>query len=123
MLTHHEIEGDVATTYLLVPANCYYDGQRFPHDIEQELLASDYPIVRHEGLEFFKIPNLTSTNAVSPALLRPQASSTAALNEEAESIPEAVKRYIVAAEIEAKPRKTRATKKSTSAAKKATDTQ
>lgn len=53
-------EGTVA--YKLVPKNCWYGGSPFPYEVSQELKHAGFDIFVNEGVEYWMVPDATSTN-------------------------------------------------------------
>lgn len=54
----------ISRAFKLVPASCYtIDGKPFPHTVEQELRNGGFEILIFEGLDYFMVPDLDSTNA------------------------------------------------------------
>lgn len=121
IITEVEDEGNGTRSYKLVPTTCYHQGQRFPFQVEQELKASGLRLKTIEGLDYFMVPDLVSVNALGKishyAQRTPgaksdnyrtepvQDSSPVSIRRVAQESPDAVKRYITAAEVEVEPEK------------------
>lgn len=67
-------EGTVA--YKLVPTNCWYNSQPFPREVQNELKATGYDTFTNEGVEYWLVPDETSTNL--PGTLSHYAQTTSA---------------------------------------------
>lgn len=48
------------TAYFLVPANGWYNGHRFPHDVEEDLGNAKLEKATFEGLDYYLIPEESS---------------------------------------------------------------
>lgn len=48
--------------YKLVPTSGWYNGQRFPYDVETDLKLQGYKTTSIEGVEYFLVPDDSATN-------------------------------------------------------------
>lgn len=48
------------TAYWLVPTNGYHNGERFPHEVSEELKDANYDTDVYDGIEYYKVPEESS---------------------------------------------------------------
>lgn len=61
------------TSSWLVPTSGYVNGERFPHDVSEDLKGQSYDKVTQEGVEYYKVPEESSN---TPGLLSHYAQRT-----------------------------------------------
>ena len=109
-----EIEGDKAFIFKLIPKSCFHEGQKFPYEVEQELVNSGFKVGERNGTLYYLVPEPGSGQTIPADALR----KSQPVVDHTVLTDTVVTRYVEAAEQEVEPvKKTRRKAKAKPAAK------